>query len=113
MVIMVSGDEPDGGGDGGPGCPGGEGHHQMGERGGGLFGRAEGQLEQITQDYEIGGIIGIPQYFDALAQRGEDGGRHRGVDGAAVLRVELQLGQDAVEGLRLEVPKDVPIGFRP
>jgi hypothetical protein len=56
VVIVVAGDEPDAGGDGRVGCARGEGHHQMGERGCGLLGRAKRQLEHVAEYDQLGWV---------------------------------------------------------
>ena len=60
-----------------------------------VFSRSEGQLEKVTQDDEVGGVDGVAEHPQAFAQRGEDGGRCRRLDGGAVRR---DFCEDAVEG---------------
>ena len=57
VMVVVAGDEPECGCDGGVGRPGAEAGDELGEGGGGILGSGEGQFEEVAEHDELGRVL--------------------------------------------------------
>ncbi len=106
VVVMVAGDEPEGRADGSTRPTGAECGDELGEGGCSVFGRGEGQLEQVTEHHEVGRILtALTQRAEALAEGREHGRRSRTVD---VLAVRRDVREQAVECSEMQVGDAYP-----
>jgi hypothetical protein len=81
--------------------PGTHGPDELGEGGGGVFGRGEGEFEQVPQHDQLRGILPrLAERAETVAQCGQDRRGGRGID---TLAVRAHVRQQAVQRAQMQV----------